>query len=441
MAFSFRGGIHPDYRKERTAASPIVSSMPEPATVVIPLSQHIGAPCLPLVKVGDRVLEGQKIGDNENGLCAPVHSSIAGVVRAIEPRWNVSGLKVNSVIIDNDGSGEQCFSEPYAGQIEDLTSEEIIRYARESGIVGMGGAAFPLHAKLQSALDRNVKTVIINGCECEPIITADHRAMVEYPRFIVQGVSLIKHCLNAEHAVICVESNKPDALATMRTTVEGTEIIVMEMPTKYPQGGEKQLIRAVTGREVPPGKLPMDIGCAVFNVDTCASLYRAIFRGRPLLKRVVTVSGSAVVNPQNLLVRIGTSYRELFDFCGGFTEDPYKIVTGGPMMGIAQHSLEIPVVKNTSALLAYAPDGGEEMFPPSDTCIRCGRCVAACPMRLQPTKIYENAVLDKFDVCADLHVQDCIECGCCAYVCPAKLYLVQAMRMAKSQIPREGAKK
>ncbi len=441
MAFSFRGGIHPDYQKEKTSASVIVSNLPQPDTVIIPLSQHIGAPCTPLVKVGDRVLEGQKIGDVENALGAPVHATVAGIVKAIEPHWHPTGVKVMSVVIENDGTEEKAEIEAYTGEVSDLTPEEIINYAREGGVVGMGGAAFPLHAKLRSAIDRQVTTVIINGCECEPFITADHRAMVEYPRFIVVGAELIRQCLGVDDVVICVENNKPDAIATLRATADGTGITVMELPTKYPQGGEKQLIRAVTGREIPPGKLPMDIGCAVFNVDTCASLYRMIYRAQPLIKRVVTVSGSAVASPANLLVRIGTPYREVFRHCGGFTAEPYKIVSGGPMMGSAQHSLDIPVVKNTSALLAFAEDGGEEAFPTFDTCIRCGRCVSVCPMRLQPTKIYENAILDRFEECDKLNVRDCIECGCCAYVCPAKLYLVQAMRMAKSQIPREGFQK
>ncbi len=440
MAFSFRGGIHPNDQKEKTAASVIVSNLPQPETVVIPLSQHIGIPCAPLVSVGDRVLEGQKIGDCETGLSAPVHASISGKVKAIEPHWHVSGGKVLSVVIENDGTDEKLEPEPYAGEISDLAPEQIIAFAREAGIVGMGGAAFPLHAKLRTAIDRKVTSVIINGCECEPFITADHRAMVEYPRFIVTGAELVRQCLGVEDVVICVENNKPDALATMRATAEGTGIAVLELPTKYPQGGEKQLVRAVTGREIPSGKLPMDIGCAVFNVDTCASLYRAIYRAQPLIKRVVTVSGSAVANPANLLARIGTSYRELFRHCGGFTSKPYKIITGGPMMGTAQHSLDIPVVKNTSSLLAFAEDGEEESFLGTETCIRCGRCVSVCPMRLQPTKIYENALLDRFSECASLHVQDCMECGCCAYVCPAKLYLVQAMRMAKSQLPKEGGK-
>lgn len=441
MAFTFRGGIHPDYMKERTSASVIVSDLPRPERVVLPLAQHIGAPCQALVKVGDRVLEGQKIGDCESGLCAPVHSSLTGIVKAIEARWHPNGTKVLSVIVEGDGTDDKVELTPFEGEIEDLSPDQIIDRARDAGVVGMGGAAFPLHAKLRTALDRRVKTVIVNGCECEPYITADHRAMVEYPRFIMMGAALIRRCLGVDDVVICVENNKPDAIATLRATCDGTGISVQELPTKYPQGGEKQLIRAVTGREVPPGKLPMDIGCAVFNVDTCASLYRAVFRGQPLIKRVVTVSGSAVANPANLLVRIGTPYKDLFAYCGGFSSDPYKIINGGPMMGTAQHSLETPVTKNTSALLAFAENGGEETILDDSACIRCGRCVSVCPMRLQPTRLYECSVVERFDECAKLNVMDCIECGCCSYTCPSKLYLVQAIRMAKRSIPKEGAKK
>ncbi|MDF2684970.1 MAG: electron transport complex, RnfABCDGE type, subunit [Clostridia bacterium] len=434
MAFSFKGGIHPDYNKERTFASPI-EELPEPEEVIIPLLQHIGAICEATVAKGDYVSIGQVIGDSVAPLSCPIHSSISGFVKVVEPRWHPNGIKVNSVVISNDFQDnihESC--QPFQGELDELTTDEIIKYARNSGIVGMGGAAFPLHAKLKAAIDKKIDTIIINGSECEPYITADHRAMIEYPRPIANGIKLIMKCLGRKEATIAIESNKPDALATMRITLENTGISVLELETKYPQGGEKQLIKAVTGREVPPGKLPMDIGCAVFNVDTCASLYRAIIRGIPLIKRVVTVSGAAVINPKNLLVRIGTPYYSLFEYCGGFYEDPYKIISGGPMMGSAQHSLETPVIKNTSALLAFS--GDEEDFVENPTCIHCGRCVNVCPMRLMPNYIYMYAQKGEYDECKKLNVQDCIECGCCSYTCPGKLFLVQAMRMSKGKISR-----
>ena len=323
---------------------------------------------------------------------------------------------------------------PYEGNLDDLTPSEIIGYAHDAGIVGMGGAAFPLHAKLKTAFDKKIEVIIINGAECEPFITADHRAMVEYPRSIVNGAKLIMKCLGKKEAVIAIEDNKPDAIASMTVTAEDSGIRICTVKTKYPQGGEKQLIKAITGREVPPGKLPMDIGCAVFNVDTCASLFRAVSKGRPLTKRVCTVSGSAVINPKNLLVRVGTPYYALFEHCGGFSSDPYKIISGGPMMGSAQHSVEIPVIKNTSALLAFC--GNEESFDDKPTCLHCGKCVNVCPMRLMPNYIYMHAEKEEFAECKKYNVQDCIECGCCSYVCPGRLYLVQAMRMAKGHLPR-----
>ena len=434
MAFSFKGGIHPEYNKDRTAASP-VEELEAPEEVVIPLLQHIGAPCSPTVKVGQRVYMGQVIGNSSASLSAPVHSSVSGIVKQIAPQWHPSGIKVPSITIENDFEDEPDESViPYDGDLDDLSPSDIIEYARNAGIVGMGGAAFPLHVKLKTALENKIETIIINGAECEPYITADHRAMVEYPRPIVNGIKLIMKCLGKRSAIVAIESNKPDAIATMTTTTEDTDIQIIELETKYPQGGEKQLIKAITGREIPPGKLPMDIGCAVFNVDTCASLYRAIVKGRPIIKRIVTVSGSAVVNPKNLLVRIGTPYYSLFEHCDGFYENPYKIISGGPMMGSAQHSLETPVIKNTSALLAFC--GDEESFEPEPVCIRCGKCIGVCPMRLMPVYINQYATHGEFAECKKLNVADCIECGCCSYVCPGKVHLVQAMRMAKANIPK-----
>ncbi|PWM45914.1 MAG: electron transport complex subunit RsxC [Clostridiales bacterium] len=436
MQFSFSGGIHPDYNKESTFASPVVEMAP-PSEIVIPLSQHIGTPCKTLVSVGDYVRVGEKIADSDEAVSCPVHATVSGTVKAVEPRWHPSGSKVMSIVIKNDFEDEVapgCAA--VTDDIENLSPDQIISIAREAGIVGMGGAAFPLYVKLKTAIEKNIDTIIINGAECEPYITADHRAMVEYPRKIVEGVKLIMQCLDRKTAVIAIEENKPDAIATMKITTEDTGIQVVPLQTKYPQGGEKQLIKAVTGREIPPGRLPMDIGCGVFNVDTCASLCRAVKKGQPLIKRIVTVSGSAVVTPKNLLVRVGTKYKDVFDFCGDFYEDPYKIICGGPMMGIAQHSLETPIIKSTSALLAFCSD--EESFESESVCIRCGRCIRACPMRLMPSYINLYASAGEFNECKKLNVQDCIECGCCSYVCPAKLYLVQNMRMVKEKLRREG---
>lgn len=433
MAHSFKGGIHPRYHKERTRGLAI-EKLPSPRQVILPMRQHIGAPCTPTVNVGDTVTVGQVIGDSDAYMSCPVHASVSGTVCAIEKRWHPNGVKELSVVIDNDGLDTVCpdFTGAESRSISDITSDEIISLACAAGITGMGGAGFPLHVKLKTALDKRVDTILINGSECEPYITADHRAMVEYPAKIAGGIQILMKCLGLSRAQIGIEDNKPDAIAQMRYACENTGIDVCVLKTKYPQGGEKQLIYAVTGRKVPPGKLPMDVGCAVFNVDTCASLYRAIVKKRPLIKRVVTVSGSAVKDAKNLLVPIGTPYQDLIDFCGGFTQDPYKLISGGPMMGSAQHSLQTPVIKSTSALLAFC--GREETFSDDPVCIHCGKCVRVCPMNLMPNYISRYARAGNLDMCGRLNVMDCIECGSCAYECPGKLYLVQTMRMTKAKL-------
>lgn len=432
MAFRIRGGIHPAYNKV-TAHSPI-EVLPAPAELVIPLSQHIGAPCEPLVAVGDRVLLGQKIGDSQSPVSAPIHSTVSGTVKAIEPRWVPTGLRAPCIVIENDFHDEKDPSyldreDEYS--LDRMTPEIICSRAREAGIAGMGGAGFPLHYKLSSGLGK-VRHVIINGAECEPYITADHRAMLEYPHLIIGGIRLIMKCYGLDTATVGIEKNKPDAIDVIRAKGADFGIRVEPLPTKYPMGGEKQIIKAISNVEIPGGKLPADYGFAVFNVDTCASLYRAVAKQKPLMKRVVTVSGANVATPKNLLVRIGTPYRALFDACGGFKKEPFKIVSGGPMMGNAQISLDLPVVKNTSALLAYY--GGEESFVDDPVCIRCGKCASVCPMHLMPLYIHMYSEKEEFEQCRKLNVGDCIECGSCAYGCPAKIQLVQSIRLAKGKL-------
>lgn len=432
MQTTFKGGIHPHVNKDMTHAGPI-ERMPAPPVLIIPMLQHLGAPCQPLVKPGDKVLMGQKIGDSDAPLSCPVHSSVSGVVKSIEPKWHPSGNKVLSVVIENDYEDNQVKTIRHNEKdASDYTPEEIIAIAREAGISGMGGAGFPTHVKLKTALDKKADKLIINGSECEPFITADHRAMIEYPRAIIGGIKLIMNCLGLKEAFIGIEDNKPDAIATMKTVAWDSNIHIVKLKTKYPQGAEKQLIKVIAEKEVPAGKLPMDVGCAVFNVDTCAALYRAAKTGTPVIKRVVTISGSAVNRPQNLLVRLGTPFSDVFDYCNGFTKKPAKIIMGGPMMGLAQHTLEAPVIKGTNGLLAFTADEMEIYENPS--CIRCGKCVQSCPMHLMPNYIGMYAGKGMYDECEKLHVTDCIECGCCAYICPARIHLVQLMRMAKAEV-------
>ncbi|MBE6904570.1 MAG: electron transport complex subunit RsxC [Ruminococcaceae bacterium] len=433
MSRTFKGGVHPPYNKELTSASPI-ETPPVADILVFPLSQHIGKVCTPLVNIGDKVKVGQKIADSDAFVAAPIHSSVSGEVIAIEPRNCTNGSKVASIVIQNDHldtKTDEIITVENKSH-EELTPQEIIKVAKNAGIVGMGGATFPTYVKLQSALDKGIDTLIINGAECEPYITCDHRAMIEYPRPIAGGIKLIAQCIKPKNIFVAIEDNKEDAIATMRAVLTGTNIQVVELKSKFPQGGEKQLIKAITRIETPPGKLPVDVGCAVFNVDTCAALFRAANNNLPVIQRVVTVSGTCINSPKNLLVRIGTPVSELFEYCGGFKEEPKKIVVGGPMMGLAQHSMDIPVVKGFSAVLAFSKNDDDYVKNP--TCIRCGRCVSACPVRLMPNYINMFVQKDELDKCEQYNALDCIECGSCSFICPARLYLTQNIRLAKLKI-------
>ncbi len=432
----FFGGIHPHYKKEMSARSTALQTI-LPKTVTIPLQQHIGAICKPLVSVGDRVLKGQKIGDGE-GLCVPVHASVSGTVTAIEPRRHPNGQLIDAIVIENDFLDE---SVTFAGcdlPVSALDVDTVLHTIREAGIVGMGGAAFPGNVKALSAIGK-IDTLIANACECEPYITADDMLLRTRASEVLEGMKLLQHILNPERMVIAIEDNKSAAIEALRALQQDApEIEIRILPTRYPQGSEKQLIQAVTGREVPPGGLPAHVGCVVFNVSTFAAIYRAVRQGMPLIERIVTVTGEGVADPQNFIVRIGTSFRDLIEQAGGLDEKTERVLGGGPMMGVSQSDLSSPIVKATNAVLCLHLD--KNAISDNPVCLRCGKCVRACPMHLQPVFIQRYADAGRVDQLIRLNVTDCMECGSCAFSCPAKLPLVDKCRLGKKLIKEASAK-
>ena len=430
MKHLFFGGIHPKYNKEMSKTIPTVKTI-EPKTVVIPMLQHIGAPCTPLVRVGDRVKKGQKIGDGE-GLCVPVHASVSGTVVAIEPRPHTRGGLVNAVVIANDFQNESV-TMPHANN-----DDEILHAIREAGIVGMGGAAFPGNVKALGAMG-NVDTLIANGCECEPYITADDTLLRTNPQQVLEGMLILRSLLDPKRTVLAVEDNKTEAIEELKKLLPAfPDIELCILPTRYPQGSEKQLIQAVTGRQVPPGQLPVKVGCAVFNVSTFAAICRAATEGRALTERIVTVSGEAIAQPQNFLVPIGTSFHDLIEIAGGLHDKTERVISGGPMMGAAQSDLSVPVVKATNSVLCLLKDVNGAAENP--VCLRCGKCVSVCPMRLQPLYMYRFTNAGRVDELMRMNLLDCMECGSCAFTCPGKLPLVETFRKGK-QMVREAQKK
>ena len=430
----FFGGIHPKYNKEMSTHITDFIKI-QPKTVVIPMQQHIGAPCVPLVQVGDHVVVGQKIGDGE-GLCVPVHASVSGTVTAIEPRPHVSGRMVNSVVIENDGKNEAI--EFHQRDPKSMTEDEILHAIREAGIVGMGGAAFPGNVKALSAMGK-VDTLIANGCECEPYITADDSLLRTEPDHVLAGMTILKRVLNPDRVVLAVEDNKEEAIEKIRAIQKdfpGVELVVL--PTRYPQGAEKQLIQSVTKREVPPGQLPVSVGCAVFNVSTYAAIYRAVCLGLPLTRRIVTVSGEAIAEPQNFIVPIGTTFHDLIEVAGGLHDKTERVISGGPMMGFAQRDLSVPVIKATNSVLCLLKDKNGAAENP--VCLRCGKCVAVCPMRLQPLYMYRFQKAGRVEELKRLNILDCMECGSCAFTCPGKLPLVETFRLGKQMVREANAK-
>ena len=430
MKHLFFGGIHPQYNKEMSTKATTFHTV-DPAVVVIPMQQHIGAPCKPLVSVGDMVKRGQKIGDGE-GLCVPVHASVSGKVIAIEPRPHTSGREVLSVVIENDHLDTAIETGGTDLALEDLDADEVLHHIREAGIVGMGGAAFPGNVKALSALG-NVDTLIANACECEPYITADDTLLRTDADHVLQGMQILQQVLKPKRVVLAVEDNKAQAIEMVKGIIgefPGIELAVL--PTRYPQGAEKQLIQALTGREVKPGQLPVSVGCAVFNVSTFAAIYRAVRLGLPLTQRLVTISGEAIGEPQNFIVRIGTPFHDIVEIAGGLNEKTERVISGGPMMGFAQSDLSVPVIKATNSILCLLKDRNGAAENP--VCLRCGKCVGVCPMRLQPLYMYRFTNANRVDELERLNLLDCIECGSCAFTCPGKLPLVEVFRKGKGMV-------
>ena len=431
MAQAFFGGVHPNDMKAATNEKAIEQLAP-PAEVVIPMSMHFGAPCTPLVKAGDHVKVGQKIGEF-HGLGAPIHASVSGTVKVVEPRPYSMGGNMMSVVIENDFQNELSEEVKAPADPDALTAEEMVEAIKNAGIVGMGGATFPTHAKISSAIGK-VDTVIINGAECEPYITGDHRTMLERPEEIIGGATYLAKMFGVDKVVIGVEDNKQNGIDAMNKVIaeKKAPVVVEPLRCRYPQGGEKQLCQAITGKQVPPGGLPANIGCAVFNINTTCAIYRAITQGMPVVNKIVTVSGSGVVEPKNLECPIGTPFSCLFDACGGLNDKTYKLIAGGPMMGMAQYTADVPVGKGTGAMLAFCEN--EEQTVEHPQCIRCGKCVAACPMHLEPLFMYQYASKNMLDELNDAHIMDCMECGACAYVCPARVHLTHMFKTGKQKL-------
>lgn len=429
---TFKGGIHPPDKKE-LSKDKIISPAKPPKRVVIPLVQHIGAPCKVAVSVGQEVKKGEVIGSPEGFVSAPVHASVSGKVVAVGEFPLASGRMVTSVVIENDGKEEWIALKDNPDYLS-LSPEALKAKVKDAGIVGMGGAAFPTHVKLSPPKEKPVDVVVLNGAECEPYLTADYRLMVERPKEVVEGLRTLMKIVGVSRGVIGIENNKPDAIRAMEQAVAGDPAIkVCALEVKYPQGAEKMLIKAAVDREVPARGLPMDAGVVVQNIGTAVAVYEAARYGKPLIERVVTVTGEGIWEPKNLMVKIGTITTDLIEECGGFKTEAAKVISGGPMMGFAMYSLEVPVTKGTSGVLVLPEEGvmHAEDFGP---CIRCGRCIEICPMNLMPSMLSVLAERGFYEEAKEYNLFDCFECGSCTFVCPSKRPIVQLVRLAKSQV-------
>ncbi len=430
MKHTFKGGFHIHDYKELTNSKETVIA-PDCDVYMFPLRQHIGAELTPLVSVGDSVKVGQKIADSEAFVSAPVHSSVSGTVTKIMPALHPNGSQVNTIFVENDKLYTLHDSVKPVSDIDNLSKEEMLSHIREKGIVGMGGAGFPTFIKLNP--NKKIDYVLVNGAECEPYITSDHRRMLENPNELIDGLKIAMKILNLDKGFFGIEANKEDAINKLKEALSDTpEIEVKVLKTKYPQGGEKQLIKAITKRSVPSGKLPADVGVVVLNVYTVYCIHKAFREGLPPINRIVTVTGDCIKAPQNIKVRLGVPYSFLFDLAGGFTKEPEKIISGGPMMGMAQFNLDAPVIKTTSSLIALS--NAPKIYDSTMPCIRCGKCAEACPLKLMPLKIAKASIAENFDLAESFHATDCMDCGLCSYVCPSNQDPVEFIRRAKKVI-------
>ena len=438
--FSTRGGAKVPHRKNTAAMETVV--MPAPKEVIIPMSQHIGAPCNVIVRPGDHVYVGQSIGENDSFVTAPIHASVSGTVKKIIDLKMPNGSKVKSVVIESDG---KMTKSPYAVPPAAETKEQLLLAIKRSGLVGLGGAGFPAYVKLSIPQDKKIDTLIINGAECEPYITSDHREILENSWDILSGIKIVKDLLDVHRVIIGIESNKPDAIKILSRIADNEaadpddEVRILTLKSSYPQGAEKVLIRACTGRKVPAGKLPADVGCVVMNVTSVAFIAKYLKTGMPLVSKRITVDGSAIKEPKNVIVPLGTPIKDVIEFCGGYKCEPKKILMGGPMMGIALTDDSMPVLKQNNAILAF--DEKDAKLAEETDCIRCGKCLKSCPMSLMPEAIAGCVKLKDVSGLEKLNVMTCMECGSCAFNCPAHKHLVQTIREGKAMVRAEAQRK
>ena len=439
--FTFHGGIHPYDGKDISKDKPISDYFPK-GDLVYPLSQHIGAPCEPVVEIGEQVLAGQLIAKETGFVSSPIYSSVSGKVKAIEERRIITGDHVKAIVIENDGKYEEVKFEPHPDYMS-LSREEKVALIQKAGVVGMGGAGFPTHVKVSPKEPDKIEYIIANCAECEPYLTSDYRIMIETPEKLVEGLKIELSLFDNARGILAVEDNKPDCIGILKElTKNDDKITVIPLKTKYPQGSERHLIFATTKRAINSSMLPSDAGCIVNNVDTICSIYSAVVEGKPLMHRIVTVTGDCIKTPQNFRVPIGTNYHELIEEAGGFVKEPEKIVSGGPMMGFAIFDLDVPATKTSSALLCLSKD---QISAASETaCINCGRCVEVCPGRVIPSKLADFAQNGDKEQFEKFNGMECCECGCCSFICPAKRYLTQSIKSMRRMIladRKKGGKK